>query len=493
MTDYALEVRGARKHFGGVRALRGMSLAVRAGEVHGLLGENGAGKSTLIGVCTGAVRPDEGSVLVRGQELSLGNPRAAAATGVAVVRQEPPLAATMTVLQNVLLPEMGRRRWSGSSSLRRHRPRVQRVLGELGIELDLDADVDRLTVAGRQLVEIVKAVLSEPSVLFLDEPNSALSEADTQRLLSIVRRMASSGAAVVLVSHRLTEVFSVANALTVMRDGEHVWTGPTAETSIPQTIQRVVGREVARVLDPRPSTAATPAVATLETRGLTRAGEFEDVSLTVRAGEIVGLAGLMGAGRTELAAAIYGLTRPHKGELLLENKHVRWRRPVQAVRAGISLVSEDRKREGIFPTMSVAWNLQSTARAIGRRDVGPAAKDISRRLGIKCASLAQPASELSGGNQQKVVLGRALLCRPKVLILDEPTRGVDVVAKADIYSAIRALAADGMAVLLISSELEEVLEISNRLYVMRLGRLVAEFGERPRPEEVMSAAFGEVS
>ncbi|OZM78986.1 sugar ABC transporter ATP-binding protein [Pseudonocardia sp. MH-G8] len=514
MTQPILAVRSLRKSFGGVAALRGVDLALRPGEVHALLGENGAGKSTLVAACSGAVAPDHGEILLDGVPARFAGPHEASRSGIAVVHQEPALAPNLTVLENLLLPELAHAGWHRSWRPRRRRAEMAGSLREVGLDLDLDAKVADLSVSSRQMVEIAKALTLEPRVLFLDEPNSALSPAETTRLFDVVRRLCSSSAAVVLISHRISEVFSIADRATILRNGSSVWAGPIADTNPAQVIatiseghQSVTDRPRSASLGrARTVTDATPAAQRsdgsdqpageplLECRGLARSGEFEDVSLTVRAGEIVGVSGLVGAGRTELARCLFGLNRPDRGTIRRRGEPVRWSGPRDAIANGIALVPEDRAEQGVFPGMSVRWNMR--AAAAGLRSNGsapPTPEDLSDRLGIKAASLGDPISSLSGGNQQKAVIGRWLMTRPEVLILDEPTRGIDVGAKDQIYGIVRDLAAQGMGVLLISSEVEEIGELATRVVVMRRGRIAAEIPESTDVRSIMAASFGETA
>ena len=521
MTAALLEAVGLTKSYGGIQALKGVDLVLQPGQVHALLGENGAGKSTLVGVCSGAVQPDGGRLLMDGEDAAFSGPHRAGQAGIAVVHQEPALAPSLTVLANLLLPDLGRARWSRTWRPERRREQVEQSLRDAGLELDLDARVEDLAVSSRQLVEIAKAVSLKPRVLFLDEPNSALSPAETTRLFDAARRMCATGAAVVLISHRISEVFSIADHATVMRDGSTVWSGAISDTSPAEVIAMISHghRSVApaqRVEAVRPTAPAAAAVRTpgvaqgpqggsvrgsrsdaplLECVGLTRAGEFEDVCLDVRPGEVVGVSGLVGAGRTELARCLFGLTPPERGQILVEGRPVTWKGPRDAIRAGLALVPEDRAVQSMFRGMSVRWNLTAAATAIGRAGTGsaPTADELAQQLGIKARSLDVPVSSLSGGNQQKAVLGRWLMTRPKVLILDEPTRGIDVGAKAQIYDVVRRLAADGLGVVLISSEVEEIGELATRVAVMRRGQLVAHVPSPTDVRSIMAAAFGEAA
>lgn len=489
----ALEVADVWKRFGGVNALRGVDTVFRAGKVHALLGENGAGKSTLVGVCSGAVIPDRGTLRLNGSEAAFSSPFVAARAGVVVVHQEPALAPQLTVLENIFLPRLSRNSPLSRFRLKDLEGEAEQLLARLGLQLDLRRRVQSLPIAGRQLVEIAKAVAMSPQVLILDEPNSALSPAETERMLDLMRRLRDDGRALVFVTHRLPEVFAICDEATVLRDGEVVWKGNIGDTSIADVVARMAGTDTLTSSPAAPRTPTTRLISTepvLETVGLTRAREFEDVSLTLHKGEILGLAGLVGSGRSELAACLFGVTRPEAGSILVHNAPITFASPKSAMRAGISLVPEDRRVQSLFSQMSVQWNIEVASTSLRRRVRGVAQRLI-RDFRIKTASPEIGVTTLSGGNQQKSILARWVALNPKVLILDEPTRGVDVGAKREIYDLVRRFASEGMSLIVISSEFEEVLDIADRVLVMRHGRIVREFGHDPDAVEVMAAAFGE--
>ena len=495
-----LEVAGVEKRFGGVTALRGVNTTFRPGRVHALLGENGAGKSTLVGVCSGAVIADSGSLTLDGHAVRFTTPHDAARAGIAVVHQEPALAPQLTVLENIFLPRLSQRRLLSRFRLQDLEVDAEQLLALLGVTLDLRARVERLPIAGRQLVELAKAVAMDPRVLILDEPNSALSPAETDKMLHLIALLRDQGRAMVLVSHRLTEVFAIGDETTVLRDGAVVWTGNLSETTSTELIAHMAGAPPDRT----PSTAtlpsgttrnragadAQPAETVLSTGGLTRDNEFYDVDLTLLRGEILGLSGLVGAGRSELVRCLFGVTTPSSGEIRLQGLPTTYTSVQEAMDAGIALVPEDRRVQSLFAQMNVRWNID-----VARASLGKKAKDEAKRLvssfRIKTDGLDVGIMTLSGGNQQKAILARWVSLKPKVLILDEPTRGVDVNAKREIYDLIRGFANQGMSVILVSSELEEILELSDRILVMRHGRIVGEFEADPDPAVVMAAAFGE--
>jgi ABC-type sugar transport system ATPase subunit len=344
------------------------------------------------------------------------------------------------------------------------------------------------------LVEIARALSSNPRVLFLDEPNSSLSHDETDRLLRVCRSMADEGCAVVFVTHRLREIFSIADYATVLKDGEVAWTGKTSSITVPEVVSMMAGpgrKQPPGLARQRAQSKPTDVVVRVEE--LSRKGEFSNVTFQVAGGEILGISGLIGSGRTELISAIAGLTRPSTGHIQFGELRMRsWRNPGEAWKAGLSIVPEDRHHDGLFSGMSVEWNMMSVCRTLGIAPISTAAQ-MAERLGIKTPSLSTQVSSLSGGNQQKVILARALLTAPRLLILDEPTRGVDVAAKADIYALIREQAMEGCAVILVSSELDEVIEMSDRVVVLRQGRLVQEFGPFPTSAQLVAAAFGEAA
>jgi ABC-type sugar transport system ATPase subunit len=478
-----LEVTGVHKRFGGVHALRGVSLEVRAGEVHALVGENGAGKSTLINILAGAVRRDAGRVMFAGREVDFDSPAESQAAAIAVIHQELATLPSMTVAENLLMGRMpARGGWLDRRAMRRE---ARALIAQVGVDVDPRTAIRDLSLSQQQLVEIARALSAGAKLLVMDEPSSSLTEHEARRLMELIRHLRAQGVAILYVSHRMAEVFAIADRITVFRDGAFVGTLETAATT-PATI---VGLMVGRVLAVSSPNELRPAGdALLQVRGLTRrAGTGQGgrvaiagVSFTVNRGEIVGLAGLVGSGRSEVARAIFGAEPLDAGEILLDERPVRFRSPSDAIRAGIAMVPEDRKGLALFVDKPVRWNvsmvrLPALARGgvIRRARERAVAAEQVQRLRVRTPGLETPVRVLSGGNQQKTVLGRWLATRPKLLILDEPTHGVDVGAKAEIASLIRSLAAEGVAILLISSELTEVLALSDRILVMRAGRIVA--------------------
>ena len=468
-----LEVSGVHKRFGGVHALRGAQLALRAGEVHALVGENGAGKSTLINILAGAIRRDSGSIVFAGEDADFRSPAESQHRGIAVIHQELAMLPTLSVAENLFMGRMPSR--LGWVDRRAMRARARELLAEVGLDVDPATRVSDLGVSHQQLVEIAKALSMGARLLIMDEPTASLTEHETQRLLALVRQLRAAGVAIVYVSHRFAEVFAIADRVTVMRDGATVRTLETARTTPAEVVARMVGRELAHSSS---APAGAPGEIVLELRGVSRAGSIANVSFDVRRGEIVGMAGLVGAGRSETARAIFGADPHDAGEILLDGRAVHFASPADALAAGVAMCAEDRKQLALFMDKAVRWNISiarlpaiSPAGFVRRRRERALAAGFVDRLRVRTPDLATPVRQLSGGNQQKTVLARWLATEPKLLILDEPTHGVDVGAKAEIYALIRGLAAQGIAILLISSELPEILDLSDRIVVMREGRV----------------------
>ena len=482
-TTPALAAVGVSKRFGVVRALDDVTLAVRSGEILALVGENGAGKSTLVRIFEGAYRPDRGTLMARGAPQTLRSPADAHALGIRVIHQEPEIIPDLSIAENFFLGDF--RHVNGvfldRADLAR---RTHGMLAEFGLEKDLGPWVRAgdLSPAQRQLMEIMRALRGDLRVLGLDEPTSSLTEDEAQRLFQVVRRLRDDGVAVIYISHRMREVRELADRVAVLRDGRLVEERSTAEFPENEIVQAMVGRSINDLYD---RGARRRGRALLSVRGLTTK-RVSDVSFDVHSGEVVGLAGLMGAGRSELAEAIFGHDRILAGSVAVDGGRIRLRSPADAIAAGIGFAPEDRKSQALLLLRSVKNNISLTIPDLISRfgfvDVGAErriAATLVDRLRIKTPSLDVFVSNLSGGNQQKVVLGRWLARRPKVLILDEPTRGIDVGAKAEIYRLIADLAGEGFALLVISSEMPELLGLADRILVMARGRVVAEL---PRDE-----------
>jgi len=488
-----LSVRAIEKSFPGVRALSGVSFDAASGEVHALLGENGAGKSTLIKIVSGVFPPDRGEVLVGGKSVDLARPDDARRAGIATIYQELLLFPELTVAENIFMGHAPRARL-GRIDWRAMREKTNALLASLEIH-DLQADriVGSLSVGNRQRVEILRALSQDARILIMDEPTAALTEYDVTRLFDIVRKLKARGVAVIYISHRLDEIFAIADRVTVLRDGAHVATRPVADTDAAGLVQLMVGRRIDSLF---PKVTVPIGEPVLEVKGLERRPLTRSVSLTVRAGEIVGLAGLVGSGRSELAQTIFGVTPADSGEIRIGGRQADIRSPAQARSLGVAYVPEDRGTQGLVRPMTVRENFSLAALGkvafggfIDRGAERKLADDGVKRFAVKTSSLEQVAGKLSGGNQQKIVLGKWLANGPKLLILDEPTRGIDVGAKAEIHRLMGELAAQGLAILMISSELPEVLGMSDRVLVMREGRIVAEFSREEASQESIGAAM----
>jgi len=488
-----LAVRGIRKVFPGVVALDSVDLDLYPGQIHALVGENGAGKSTLMKVLSGIYRPDGGQILWDGQPVELRSPAEARERGLAIVHQEFNLVGPLSVAENLFLAEMPTRR--GFLQIQEMRRRAQEVLDRLGVAIDVTRPVESLTVAEMQMVEIARALARDCQVLILDEPTAALTQAEVERLFTLLRTLRAQGVALVYISHKLDEVFALADWITVLRDGRQVGSGPADQWTKDQVIARMVGRELAGRFPPRRGARGRPL---LEVRNLSLPGKLFDISFTLHEHEIVGLFGLMGAGQEVLARALFGAVRGVEGEILLNGQPVRLTSPREAIAHHLALVTEDRKHEGLILGEDVVANttlasLERFTRAgfLERGRQKAVAVSFVERLNIRTPSLHQEVGYLSGGNQQKVVLAKWLATDPRLFILVEPTRGIDVGAKSEIYQIMDELARQGRAVLFISSELPEILGLSDRILVMANGRLQGELDpEQTSQEEIMRLATG---
>ncbi|MCR2800132.1 sugar ABC transporter ATP-binding protein [Microbacterium sp. zg-Y818] len=496
MSAPALEMRGISKSFPGVKALSDVDLVVAPGEVHAIVGENGAGKSTLMKILAGLYQPDTGTIELAGERVRIAGQLDALRRGIGMVYQELNLVPDLTVAENIALGATPSR--LGFVRRRSLLDSARAVLDALDARIDPRARLGSLTVSQQQLVEIAKAYAARPKIMVLDEPTSSLSEHEAQALFRVVRAMRADGIAIIYISHRLREVLDLADHVTVLRDGRQIDTRPVSGLTAAEMITLMVGRELTDVF---PKREVPIGEVVLEVDGLSRAGAFDGVSLTVRAGEIVGLAGLVGAGRTEIARAVFGLDKADAGTVRVNGADIRARSPRQAVNAGIAYVPEDRKRDGIIPESSIRDNIAlpvlskvGTSGWISSRRERALATEQVNALGVSPPDVERAVNTLSGGNQQKVVIAKWLATQPDVLLLDEPTRGVDVGAKADIHTIIGELAGRGVAILLISSELPEVLAVSDRIYVLTEGRVSAEFTRDDADERsIMHAATGEAS
>jgi rhamnose transport system ATP-binding protein len=488
-----LSFESVSKRFGGTQALLDVSLELAGGDIHALVGENGAGKSTLVKILAGVHQPDAGTIRIDGQAVEIRGPAHARELGIAVIHQEPRLFPDLSIEENVFLGHQPNARFGIDWAAMR--TRAARLFAELDVVMAVDAPVRGLSMADQQLVEIARALSIEARVLIMDEPTASLSLHEVERLFSIVRHLKDRGVAVLFVSHRLGEVFELCDRASVLRDGRHVITAPIAELTPAELIRHMVGRDVA--LFPKASAALGEVV--LDVRRLTRRDAFEDVSFNVRAGEIVGFAGLVGAGRTEVARVLFGIDRADAGEVVLNGRTVRFESPSEALRAGVAYVPEDRHQDGLVLDFPIASNVTLPIlerlfhRLFTRRTTERiVAERYTRDLHVRMTDVEQRVAALSGGNQQKVVIAKWLATQPKLLILDEPTRGIDIGAKVEVHRIISDLSAAGLAIVLISSDLPEVLAMSDRIVVMHEGRVTAELSASEATQErVMFAATGQ--
>ncbi len=491
-----LQMRGISKSYDGTQALRQVDFSAAAGEVHAIVGENGAGKSTLMKILTGAVRRDAGKILLDNKPVELNSPLRARRLGIQAVYQEFSLVPHLSVTENILMGQMLTGRWSWWVDWKRSHRRAQELLDSLDFTgIDVRLPVSRLSVSHQQMVEIAKAATRKPHVLILDEPSAVLSQEELKRLFGLIRKLKQGSTLVLYISHRLDEVFEIADRITVLRDGELVGTVSSRETDEGQLIKMMVGRTLGEIYPHRQPTIGDEL---LIVQHLGREGVFSDVSFSLARNEILGLFGLVGSGRTQMARCIFGAEPFTSGEIRLEGQVIRPKSPRDAVKAGIALLTEDRKRDGLVLNCSIRDNISLATMEqmshwvfLDRGEQDARAKSKVQELAIRPPQLKRLVQQLSGGNQQKVALARWLLTQAKVLILDEPTRGVDVATKVEIYHIIGKLAEQGVGILLISSELPEILGMSDRILVMREGKLVKEFARQEASEEnVLASAAG---
>lgn len=484
----ALEMRGITKSFAGNTVLDSVTLSASAGEVHALVGENGAGKSTLMKILAGAYQPDAGEILIEGEGVRFNRPADALAHGIAMIYQELSLAPHLSVAENIFL---GREplKYGPLSIINRREmnERAERLLSEYGFRLNPRARVERLSAADRQLVEIARASVEARRIIVMDEPTSSLTNREVDELFRLIRDLKARGLAIIYISHRLEELDSIADCLTILRDGRAVSHGRWGEISIDQMISRMAGRELKEIFPPRKS---DPGETRLRVAHMTLAGKFEDVSFDARAGEVLGIAGLAGAGRTEMVEAVFGAHSIDSGEIWLNGSRLDGPRPDVAVANGLGLLTEDRKRTGLCLNLSLAHNMTLAGVRdlvknwrLDRKRERDATRDYIEKLRIRPTDPARTVARMSGGNQQKTLLARWLFANSQVFLLDEPTRGVDVAARSEIYRAINKLAEAGAAVVMVSSDLPELLGMSDRILVMRRGRLVAELDARRTTQE----------
>ncbi len=491
-----LALTGVSKRFGSTQALEGVALTLYPGEIHALLGENGAGKSTLIKIMTGVHQPDTGEILLDGKPVKVGSTIEAQAHGIAAIYQEPMMYPDLNVAENIFISHAGRGpvvRWSQMYR------EAEAILAQLDVHLDVRQPARGLTVAAQQAVEIAKAISLKVRVLIMDEPTASLSAHEVEQLFTLARRLREQGVAILFISHRMEEVFSIADRVTVFRDGRLISTAPREQVTPEGAIRDMAGRAVEQLF-PRSKTVTDEVLVSV--RGLARQGAFADVNFDVRRGEVLGFAGLVGARRTDVGLALFGIAPADTGEVLIDGKSALVRDPNHAMSLGIAYVTEDRRGLGLSMPMSITANITlptlrrylSPLGLIRRGQEDAEAEQYRKRLAIRAPTVGLEVGKLSGGNQQKVMLSKWLNTKPRLLILDEPTRGIDVGAKAEVHQMIDDLAAQGLAIILISSDLPEVLAMSDRVLVMREGRQMGIFArEEATQERVLGAAMGQLA
>ncbi len=492
MSESILRMTNISKSFAGVHALRGVQLELRPGEVHALLGENGAGKSTLVKVITGVHQPDTGEIYLNDRRIHLTDPREATTLGISAIYQELSMFPDLDIAENIFVGRRPTRR-GGLIDWRKMYRASEELLSSLGVHLNLKTKARNLSIAQQQMVEIARALSVNASILIMDEPTSALTLSEVADLFQIVRRLREKGTAIVFISHRLEELFEIADRVTVLRDGAYVDTRSMDGVTQDDLIRMMVGRTVTDLF-PKQEVAAGEVV--LRVKNLTRRGSFEDVSFDLHKGEILGMAGLIGAGRTEVSQALFGVAPAHAGTIEIEGQPLRITSPRQAMDHGLALVPEDRQHHGLVPPMDITDNITlpnlphfTKAGWLNKKEAQTAAFQAATQLQVKATTVWQKVRELSGGNQQKIVLAKWLSTRPRILILDEPTRGIDVGTKAEVHRLMSELAAEGIAILMISSELPEVLGMSDRILVMHEGKVTGLFERSEATQEkIMLAA-----
>lgn len=495
MNAQLLTMQGINKSFSGVQVLSQVQFTLESGEVHALMGENGAGKSTLMKILNGIYSKDSGTITVKGTEQSISSPSAAQQLGIVMIHQELNLIPHLTVMENIFI---GREFTIGPTKLidwRKMKRESSKYLSKLGLEIDPSTLIADLSVGQQQMIEIAKALSMNTEILVLDEPTAALTDREIEGLFRVIDSLKKQGVGMIYISHRMEEIFRICDRITVMRDGQYVGTERVDETDMDQIVKMMVGREIK---DRFPKIDIELGEEKLKVQNLSQKGVLHDISFSIRGGEIVGIAGLMGAGRTELAKALFGVTKIDSGTISVNCTPVQIHKPMDAIRAGLALVTEDRKDEGLLLEMSVSDNLSmpnltavSNYSFLSGKKEQELSDTMIKKLHIKTSSGAQAVGSLSGGNQQKVVIGKWLATNPQIFILDEPTRGVDIGAKKEIYDLMNKLASEGVAILMISSELPEVLGMSDRILVMHEGKMSGHFTkEEATQENIMMCATG---
>lgn len=495
-TEYVLELSGICKSFPGVKALDGVNLKIEKGKVHALMGENGAGKSTLMKIIDGIYQPDAGTIRMYGQEIKIHGPRDAIAKGISMIHQELNPVPHMTIAENIFL---GREMKKSLGFVDRDRmlKETEKLLKRLDFDFDPSQKIGELSVAGMQMIEIAKAVSCDAKVILMDEPTSAITENEVEKLFTIIHELISHDVAIVYITHKMDEVFQIADQVTVIRDGQYIDSKPVNAFTPDALVTMLVGRKLDQIY-PKESVPIRDTL--LEVRHLSRHGEYKDISFTVRRGEILGVAGLVGAGRTELFESIAGITRPDSGEIYLSGKPVQFRSPEDAIRHKIVIATEDRKGSGLFLQLPIRENVlmesyrdKFPSGFVSKRLMNQIGDDQLHKFSIKASGIRQLVGTLSGGNQQKVVLSKVLLTEPEIIIFDEPTRGIDVGAKSEIYKIMVQLAREGKCIVMISSELPEILGMSDRVMVMCQGDMtgILDRGPEMTQEKIFSMACGQ--
>lgn len=501
MEQTIVRMKGIEKHFAGVHALKNCCFELKSGEVHALVGENGAGKSTMMKILTGVYRKDEGTVIYKGQEVQITDTRMAQKLGIAMIHQELNLAKDLTVAQNIFIGKEPRKAFPLFVDDKKMNKQTELLLRQMRLDIDPATPIAELTVAKQQMVEIIKAISYESQVLIMDEPTASLSDSEIEELFRMIEQLKSKGVGIVYISHRMGELKRITDRITVMRDGAYIDTVPTADVAIDRIIAMMVGREIYQPTRPERK-KAEQAADVLQVKGLTRRGKLHDISFSLRKGEILGVAGLMGAGRTELARAIFGADRFDEGEIFVHGRKMQVSGPHQAVKSGIGYLSEDRKHFGCLLEMDVKTNIAlanmerfTRAMFMNDKQISEVSEQVVGELKVKTPDVGQQVKFLSGGNQQKVIIGKWLTRDCEILIFDEPTRGIDVGAKSEIYRLLEGLAAEGKSIIMISSELPEVLRLSHRIIVMCEGRITGELmnDEYASQERIMTYATDRIN
>jgi len=490
-----IEMTGIDKAFSGNVVLKDVQFSLSDGEIHALMGENGAGKSTLMKILTGIYERDAGVIKVDGQEVHFKSPKEAEAMGIAVIHQELNILPDLTVAENLFLGNEQTIGKSGILKTKEMNKEASHILSQLGLHIDVKTPAGQLSVGKQQIIEIAKAIETHAKVIIMDEPTAALTDREIETLFKTIRKLQSQGVSFVYISHRMEEIFAICDRITILRDGQYVGVRVIKETTFDEIVKMMVGRELG---DRFPERKAKIGDVKLEVKGLTRNGYCQDINFQIRKGEVLGIAGLMGAGRTEVVQALFGYRKMNKGEIFIDGQKVKISNPLQAKKHGIGYVTEDRKSEGLVVDFSIKDNIMLTnldkASRLGiidRKKETNFVDKLIKKLGVRTSGAAQTAKSLSGGNQQKVVIAKWLGDEPKILILDEPTRGVDIGAKKEIYQIINDLAEQGVAILMISSELPEVIGMADRVLVMHEGKITGEVTkEEMTQEKIMYYATG---